>query len=67
MNLRSVYQGSEEKAMKTKDKEHFVIVGNCADPNCGRFILHGQNVVRHGQALCCNYSCLTQYMFGSKQ
>ncbi|WP_179088381.1 hypothetical protein [Paenibacillus odorifer] len=49
--------------MKTDDKEQFVIIGSCADPSCGRFILSGQTVVRHGRALCCNYACLTHYMF----
>lgn len=50
--------------MKTTDKEKFLIVGTCADPNCRRVILFGQSAVRCGNVLCCNYSCLNQLMFG---
>lgn len=50
--------------MKTVDQEKFVIVGTCAAPYCRRVILAGQSAVRCGNALCCNYSCLNQYMFG---
>ncbi|WP_438498061.1 hypothetical protein [Paenibacillus sp. IHBB 3054] len=50
--------------MKTADKEKFVIVGTCADQYCRRVILSGQSVVRYGNTLCCNYSCLNQHMFG---
>ncbi|WP_221800214.1 hypothetical protein [Paenibacillus typhae] len=64
MNLSSVYQGLEEKAMKSADREKFVIVGTCADKYCRRVILAGQPVVRYGNALCCNYTCLNHYMFG---
>lgn len=63
INLRSVYQELGGKAMKTDDKEKFVIVGTCADQYCRRVILAGQSAVRCGNALYCNYACLNHYMF----
>lgn len=50
-----------------RDDEKFTIVSTCADPSCRRVIVAGQEAVRYGRALCCNYTCLIQFMFGGRR
>lgn len=46
------------------DEEILEIAGNCANPKCRKVIITGQSAVWYGKSVCCNYACLSHYMFG---